>query len=316
MINWSGAWQVLALEIWDLHFPATVALAAVAVIGYLVGRHQRVAAADNERQAEAQARRELKRAHVIARDLESITQDIRKSLARHHASIARFKNRVSELSSAKNEGAWKELCNEAEEILGPTMQLAGHIAQAYDRIRQQSSQLMTFTEVRTDALTGVSNRRAMDDTLQSLVAMKNRYQVDFSLVIIDIDHFKSINDERGHVAGDQVLQSVARMIDETARETDIVTRYGGEEFVVLMPQTDLTGAGVFSDRVRQLVEDKLAITVSAGIAAARDGETCEDILQRADTALYHAKSGGRNRVSRHDGHEVKAFQNSPAATLV
>ncbi|HEX4147715.1 MAG TPA: GGDEF domain-containing protein, partial [Pirellulales bacterium] len=176
----------------------------------------------------------------------------------------------------------------------------------YDQIRQQSNQLMTFTEVRTDALTGVSNRRAMDDTLQSLVAMKNRYQLSFSLAIFDIDHFKSINDEQGHLAGDQMLQQVARLIDETARETDIVTRYGGEEFVVLMPQTELGGATIFSERVRQAVERKLGITLSAGAAEANDGELSDEVLHRADAALYHAKSGGRNRVSRHTGQAVEA----------
>ncbi len=295
--------MLFAFDILQVQFPATVALAAVAVIGYFVGRHQRLKAGETSEQA----RREVKRAQAIARDLEQITQEVRKNLARHHASIARFKLRVGELSSNKSEAAWKDLCQEAEEILGPTMQLAAHIAQAYDQIRQQSNQLMTFTEVRTDALTGVSNRRAMDDTLQSLVAMKNRYQLSFSLAIFDIDHFKSINDQQGHLAGDQMLQQVARLIDETARETDIVTRFGGEEFVVLMPQTELGGATIFSERVRQLIERKLGVTVSAGAAEANEGELADEVLQRADAALYHAKTAGRNRVSRHTGQAVEAI---------
>jgi diguanylate cyclase (GGDEF)-like protein len=293
--------ELFAFDLLQLHLPGTVALAAVAVIGYLVGRRQRMAAAENDQHS----RRELKRARAIARDLERITQEVRKSLARHHSSIARFKSRVSVLSCDRSEAAWKELCREAESILGPTMQLATHIAQAYDQIRQQSSQLMSFTEVRTDPLTGVNNRRAMDDALTSMTAMKHRYEVIFSIVIVDIDHFKSVNDERGHVAGDQVLQAVAKLMDEMARETDVVTRYGGEEFVVILPQTELSGACVLGERIRAAIERKLALTVSVGAAEALDGESAEDLLRRADAALYLAKSCGRNRVARHDGKQVE-----------
>lgn len=292
---------LFAFDLMQMHLPGTVALAVVAVIGYFVGRRQRIIAAENDQHS----RRELKRARAIARDLERITQEVRKSLARHHASVARFKNRVSVLGGDRSEAAWKELCHEAESILGPTMQLATHIAQAYDQIRQQSSQLMSFTEVRTDPLTGVSNRRAMDDALASLTAMKHRYEVIFSIAIVDIDHFKSVNDQRGHVAGDQVLQAVAKLMDDTARETDIVTRYGGEEFVVLMPQTELSGACVFGERIRAAVERKLSLTVSVGVAEGLDGESAEDLLRRADAALYLAKSCGRNRVGRHDGKQAE-----------
>ena len=283
--------------------PATVALGAVAVIGYLLGRHQRaLAAATND-----QSRRDIKRARLIAADLERITQDIRKSLAQHHASVARFKTRVSDLSSKENETACQSLCLEAEEILRPTMQFAAHIAQAYDQIRQQSTHLMTFTEVRTDALTGVSNRRAMDDSMETLVAMKVRYQNSFAIAICDIDNFKAINDQRGHVAGDEALQGVARLLDDAARETDIVARYGGEEFVVLMPQTSMAGAATFAERVRATIERKLNVTVSIGVAEIEDGESGAELLGRADKALYHAKHAGRNLVALHDGQTVETL---------
>lgn len=295
----------MSLDLLAMYLPTPVALAAVAVVGYLVGRRRRGSTA----QSDQQARRELKRAHAIARDLEGIAKEIRKSLARHHASVARFKGRVAELSEQHTEAAWKELCQEAEEILGPTMQLGAQIAHAYDSIRQQSNQLMTFTEVRTDQLTGVSNRRAMDDSLQSLFAMKHRYELSFSIAIFDIDHFKRVNDERGHLAGDAVLQAVARVMDDTARETDIVTRYGGEEFVILMPQTELHGACVCAERVRQLVESRLDVTVSGGVAAALHGESPERLIERADGALYHAKTTGRNLVSVHLGESVETATN-------
>lgn len=274
-----------------------LALAIFTAMGYLYGRGRRVqvAAAETE-----DARREMRRAQAVAKDLESIARTLRKSLARHHASVARFKGRVSELSSDGTDTAWRELCREAEEIIGPTMQLATQIARAYDEIRRQSHQLMTFTEVRTDQLTGVCNRRALDETLRNWSAMKQRYELHFSIAIFDIDHFKRVNDERGHMAGDAVLQSVARVLEDAARETDIVTRYGGEEFVVLMPQTNLSGSCVFADRVRRRIERELHLTISGGVAEAVAGETPERMLERADAALYQAKSLGRNRISVHD----------------
>lgn len=284
-----------------LGMPGPVGLAIVALLGYIVGRLRKQVPIASE----PQARREIKRAQAVAKSLEAIAGDIRKDLARHRASLDRFKARVTSLGNEQTEASWKDLCAEAEEILGPTMHLATQIAHAYDQIRQQTNHLLTFSDVRTDPLTGVCNRRAMDDALASLVAMKNRYNMGFSLAMFDVDHFKQINDRQGHLAGDGVLKAVAKMIEETARETDIVTRYGGEEFVVIMPQTELRGASVFIERMRQKIEKMLTVTVSAGATAAiGDGETSDAILLRADAAMYAAKQAGRNCTFIHDGTKV------------
>ncbi len=224
-----------------------MALAAVAVIGYLVGHRRR----KKVEEGETQSRRELKRAQAVAKELEKIAELVRRHLATHHASVVRFKNRMLTLGEEHSEAAWQELCKESEGMLKPTLKLAAQLANAYDEIRQQSNHLMTFTEVRTDPLTGVSNRRALDETLVTMFAMMSRYEAPFSLVIIDIDHFKKINDEQGHLYGDSILKSVAKLLADTVRETDVVTRYGGEEFVIVMPQTPLAGACMFSDRLRE-----------------------------------------------------------------
>ncbi|MCE9605354.1 MAG: GGDEF domain-containing protein [Planctomycetia bacterium] len=288
-------------DIVHLGLPSPVGLAIVALLGYIVGRLRKQMPITSE----PQARREIKRAQAVAKSLEAIAGDIRKDLARHRASLDRFKTRVSSLSNEHSEASWKELCSEAEEILGPTMHLATQIAHAYDQIRQQTNHLLTFSDVRTDPLTGVCNRRAMDDALASLVAMKNRYNMGFSLAMFDVDHFKQVNDRQGHLAGDGVLKAVAKLIEETARETDIVTRYGGEEFVVIMPQTELRGACVFVERMRQKIEKLLSVTVSGGATAAiGDGETSDAILVRADAAMYAAKQAGRNCTFFHDGLKV------------
>lgn len=285
-----------------INLPVPVALAAVAVLGYVMGRRtSSTQAVESDR-----ARRELKRARAVARELETIAETVRKSLASHHASIAHFKDRVRELSGSQQEGSWQELCREAEEMLKPTLRLATQIAGAYDEIRQQSNHLMTFTELRTDPLTRVSNRRALDEIVESMFALLNRYEQPFSLMILDIDHFKLVNDEHGHLYGDQMLQAVARVLDETARDTDIVARYGGEEFVVVMPHTLLDGASMFAERVRAAIESGVELTVSVGVAQALDGDNPQTLLSRADESLYAAKAAGRNCVFRHTGLDVEA----------
>lgn len=291
-LNLLATWELPA---WGLPLP--LGLAGVALLGYLVGRWNRPLT----REGDAQARREMKRAHAVAKDLERITQSVKRNLAQHHSSIARFKDRVSALSEQHDEAAWRDLCREAEEILGPTLQLASQIALAYDEIRRQSSHLMSFTEVRTDALTGICNRRALDETLSVQFALKQRYGGQFSVALIDIDHFKQVNDTHGHLAGDQTLARLARLLDESARDTDVVARYGGEEFVVVMPHTDLDGACLFSERLRQGVQREMEVTVSIGVAMIGDDDAPATLLGRADAALYAAKSAGRNQVFQHDG---------------
>ena len=231
---------------------------------------------------EDQNRRELKQAQNVAKELEKIAETIRQQLATHHASIVQFKDRVFSFGVDKNEASWQELCKEAENMVRPTLKLANQLATAYDEIRQQSGYLMSFTEVRTDALTGVSNRRALDETLTSHLALMHRYETPFTVVVLDIDHFKKINDEQGHLYGDTMLAAVAKHLADNVRDTDIVTRYGGEEFVIVMPQTMVEGACIFADRLRERVESSLPLTISGGAASALDGDNVQSLLARAD----------------------------------
>ena len=170
---------------WNIQVPIPLALAVIATLGYLISRRT---TASNDMVIRSQ--RELKRAQAVAAELEKIAWTVRQNLAKHHASVLRFKERVNQLSNQEQDAAWRDLCREAEEILKPTLQLASQIANAYDEIRQQSANLMTFTEVRTDPLTGVNNRRGLDDALSTQLALTGRYNSVFSLVMFDIDHFK------------------------------------------------------------------------------------------------------------------------------
>jgi diguanylate cyclase len=155
--------------------PATVALAAVAVLGYLVGRLR----PPYRGAVESQARRELLRAQSVAKELEKIAEAIRQNLSKHDTSVSKFKDRVKELSVGREDEAFKQLCREAEDILRPTMRLANEISHAYEEIRRQTTTLMSLTEMRTDPLTGLRNRRALDEALETLFAMKSRYGQPF-----------------------------------------------------------------------------------------------------------------------------------------
>ncbi len=242
----------------------------------------------------------------MAVELEKITFTVRKSLSRHNSSVLKFKERVSRMGKMQQEAAWKELCREADEILKPTLQLASQIANAYDEIRQQSAKLMAFTEVRTDPLTGIKNRRGLDDAFTSQFALLSRYRTPFAVAIFDIDNFKQVNDEHGHLHGDRVLQEFANLMGNSIRETDILARYGGEEFVILMPETDLAGASNICERIRAAIQRELTVTVSGGVTASSGDDTQEMLLARADAALYQAKATGRNRICAHNGIEAKS----------
>ena len=157
-----------------------------------------------------------------------------------------------------------------------------------------------------DGLTGLLNRRYWESCLEREFARHQRYDSPVSLVIFDIDHFKRVNDTYGHQTGDEVIRSVAEITSRLARETDFAGRYGGEEFVVLLPGTHLDGAAQFAERLRQAVEQQvldyqgspLSYTISLGVATISDDmANYQILLERADKALYASKEQGRNRVT-------------------
>jgi two-component system cell cycle response regulator len=158
----------------------------------------------------------------------------------------------------------------------------------------------------TDSLTGLFNRRAFAQALDGARSRSPTGLLPFSILLLDIDHFKKVNDTLGHDAGDAVLQGVSRVLSSMARKSDIVARWGGEEFVVALPQTAEAGARIAAERVRRAIADAkyplpngelASATASLGLASALDGNwTLEDLLARSDKALYSAKNRGRNRV--------------------
>ena len=165
-----------------------------------------------------------------------------------------------------------------------------------------------------DSLTGLHNRQAILGKLGELINRAKRYKEDFSLSMLDIDHFKRVNDRYGHLTGDEVLEKIAALIRQNIRDTDIAGRYGGEEFIIILPQADLSSALVVAERIRSIIESAemkdsggnvFAITVSQGLSGWERGEDAHSLISRADEALYKAKENGRNRVEISPGLRLK-----------
>lgn len=183
----------------------------------------------------------------------------------------------------------------------------------YDLLQKQSKDLQQLNEDLqrlsvTDTLTGIFNRRHFDATMETDLALSYRHGEIASIIVIDIDHFKKINDTYGHAVGDQVLVHIAKLLTVNLRKTDTVCRIGGEEFVAICRRANIEDALVVAEKIRQRVEHSpfqhttgaLAVTVSIGIASIppKEGEVnADEIFWQADAALYHSKNTGRNRVS-------------------
>ena len=182
------------------------------------------------------------------------------------------------------------------------------------------------TQSITDALTGLFNRKYFVEYLTNQVnTMQNvpdhSSQKIMSLIMLDIDHFKKVNDVYGHQAGDYVIATVAQLMKETFRKTDIVSRYGGEEFLAILPGTDKLGSMVAAEKLRKKIEDhnfvfdnvEMPIRISSGVAQIdANNEIGEDTIARADAALYHSKENGRNQVSLHDGTGIQSYESALA----
>jgi diguanylate cyclase (GGDEF)-like protein len=155
-----------------------------------------------------------------------------------------------------------------------------------------------------DPLTGICNRAALDEMMHREISHARRQNSSCAMVVLDIDHFKAINDRYGHIIGDCALKAIVAMIKNCKRDGDLLFRYGGEEFVVLMRDTDRDGAFLLAERVRRYIEDnactcsgtELAMTVSLGVSVLQDTDTPVALFARADQALYSAKRNGRNQV--------------------
>jgi len=174
-----------------------------------------------------------------------------------------------------------------------------------DRLRALNAAL--DSSARTDQLTNLPNRRHLDQSLAAALSAGARHNLPVSVLVMDLDHFKQVNDTYGHSTGDRVLEQVAGILKGTMRDEDLIGRWGGEEFLAVLPHTDEPGATRIAERIRQIVQDTpytnkardrhIVTTMSIGCATSLSGGDNEDLVHRADQALYRAKAEGRNSVS-------------------
>lgn len=195
-------------------------------------------------------------------------------------------------------------------LVDANRRLRDRLASAEETLREQSEELAAVvTQAHTDSLTGLPNRRSFDAELERRLAEFRRKGTPLSILLIDVDHFKAFNDRHGHLIGDRVLGLVAQTLEESTRDSDLATRFGGEEFAVILPDTPGDVANLAAERIRLAIEGKemlidrqlLKVTVSGGIANAQNGDVPASLIERADVALYRAKEAGRNRSFYHDG---------------
>ena len=227
----------------------------------------------------------------------------------HESIITRHVDRLSDVSSPQH------IREVVQDILAETKKISQSGRRMRDRLREATDQLeklqqefeVAKTESLVDFLTGLANRKAFDKALDKAAAETVRDKTQTSLLMIDIDRFKNLNDAHGHLVGDEVLKYVSGKIRRNTREADFVARFGGEEFAIILPNTDLLRAKAVAEYVRQILNEKSLkratdkesigkISVSIGTAQYRYGEGPDELIERADQALYLAKESGRNCV--------------------
>ena len=225
---------------------------------------------------------------IISKDLHSINtsnkfEEVREKLIKITVSLDKEINKFSD--DIKEENKELELLRKKVELL-------------------ENELKEVKKEAKTDALTNMLNKKALTDELNKQEQFYKRHNRTYSIIFIDIDHFKNVNDTYGHEAGDVILKSVGLLLNRYSREIDIVGRFGGEEFVIIAPETEKKGAYIFAEKIRKVIaktkfmykKTRIDITISAGVSERTETNSMQETLELADKRLYKAKNGGRNRV--------------------
>ena len=241
-----------------------------------------------------------------------VTRGIRVQMGRHRQEMADLLNRMAGEGSGDREAVSSGL----RQLIESNEKLQRELDQAETRLNQQARTIEDYAaRVRIDTLTQVMNRGTFDEELSRRMAEWHRRARPFCVLMLDVDQFKEINDQHGHQAGDEVLQLVAQVLRSTMREMDLVARFGGDEFALLLPDTTLVEATLAADRLRRRVEglrvpiddQSLSVTISLGVAEVAPADHEEAVVRRADEALYAAKETGRNRTCYHDGTQTASM---------
>jgi len=280
----------------------TIQLIAGVAIGIWIRRADK-SEADRGRHA-------MLHANAIAKRLKALAGEMSTSALEHRSQLEQA-SQMLKSDDGGNDSVLAELVVDViDDMVHANHNLQSKLETAEGRLKEQAVEIEAhISRSLTDPLTGLPNRREFNERLEERMSAWNRRREVFSLLMLDVDHFKAMNDKYGHPAGDQVLRTIARTLRTAVRREDAVARYGGEEFAILLPNSTLEQAALVAEKVREAVSrvvvehncEKIAVTASGGLAVIGPGDTVESLIQRADAALYAAKASGRNRTCTHDG---------------
>jgi diguanylate cyclase len=262
---------------------------------------------------------DLAQASLIAKRLQALADEMSSSVGEHRSKL----DQASQLLTSGSYTSDEQLAELVVDVIGNVVRANQNLKTKLDtaegRLQDQAVEIEAhMSRSLTDALTGLPNRREFNERLEERMGAWNRRRDVFSLLLIDVDHFKKLNDRYGHLAGDQVLATIGRALRGAIRREDAVARFGGEEFAILLPSTSLEQAIEAAQKVREAVArvsinrggQQITVTVSGGLAAIASNERVEALIQRADSALYAAKEAGRNCTFLHNGIDCRLAEGS------
>ncbi len=248
--------------------------------------------------------------HSALQDVSGLMNNVRDATTEYSGTLESVSQKISTVKSPEDiKVVMESVAKDTAKMLAQNKKLEDQLSKsskAMDELKHDLERVRR--EAMTDGLTGLSNRKSFDDQIKSLSQSCIDEGKTFTLLMVDIDHFKSFNDNFGHQVGDQVLRLVARTLTDGVKGKDFAARYGGEEFAILLPDTNLNGGVIVGDNLRKTLATKEIvnrasgehlgkITMSVGAAQFYPGEDTESLIERADAALYTAKHNGRNQVA-------------------
>jgi diguanylate cyclase len=275
-------------------------------IGILVGMWLR----RGDKAVEQRGRQDMLSASRIAQRLQALAGEVSTSVGEHQHRIEKASELLASEATRDDETITELVVDVIGGIVEANHQLKFKLETAEHRLQEQAIEIEAhISRSLTDPLTGLPNRREFDARLAERMSGWNRRGEVFSLLLLDVDHFKKLNDLHGHLAGDVVLTMLGRALRAALRRDDAVARFGGEEFAMLLPGTTLEQAKQVAIKVCEAASRATAnhggvslnVTLSGGLATIQAGETAESLISRADAALYAAKSAGRSCAFLHDG---------------
>ncbi len=259
------------------------------------------------------SRQDASRQQLLAmtKELASWTTDVSSGVSEYRSLIETLSDQIAHTVDRGVTPSSMTTTNLLMQLLTANRRLQTQLETAEATLEQQSRDLAGYmSQAGTDALTGLSNRRIFDERLAEALHAWYAQQTAVGIALIDIDHFKTLNDTQGHLAGDAVLRQLAKLLREQVPSGSTMVRFGGEEFACIVTGRDLAAIAEVAERLRQAVESQcfvhdnrtLRATVSCGVALATFRESALALLQRGDSALYAAKTSSRNAVYLHDGY--------------